>query len=346
MKQYLSVMIIFAIALIVLPSVSLFLPNKNEEITTETTTELRPKISPVAAVVTSYSTTQKEETEEDFFLVMDKDSGKVMKVAARDYIIGAVMAEMPSSFEEEALKAQAVAAHTYAVRQREKEKQKPTPSLCGAYFSNDSRYYQAYFTTEQAKDFYGEYFDESYEKVSAAVDKVKDEIILYENEPIVAAFHSLSGGVTESAEDIWGNGMPYLVPVDSSSDEEISSYKESYTFTPAEIKARLCTYCNARFDGKEAEWFTVTERTNSGAVLEIKTGDKALSGMEFRTALSLRSPNFTINFNGENFVIITKGYGHGVGMSQYGANSMAKDGATYREILSHYYPGTEIAETV
>ena len=339
-------MTVFTFMLIIIPIVSVIrnkeeIPEKADYSVSESRTP--QKINVVKATVTE---TSAEEKEEDFFLVMDKDSGEIMKVSARDYVIGAVMAEMPSSFEKEALKAQAVAAHTYAVRQREKEKLKPTASLCGAHFSNDPRYYQAFFTKEQAKDFYGDYFEISYEKISSAVDEVTDEIILYENEPIVAAFHSMSGGMTESSKDIWGNETPYLVPVESFSDEEIATYKEIYTFTPEEIKARMNAYCGAEFEGKEAEWFYVTERTDSGSVTEIQVGDKTLSGADFRTILSLRSQNFTINYNGEDFIIITKGYGHGVGMSQYGANAMAKDGATYREILSHYYPGTEISEVI
>ncbi len=339
-------MTIFTIALIIIPLFSV-IRNKEERPSETAVSIVEPKITQkINAVKTTVTETSEKETEEDFFLVMDKDSGEIMKVSARDYVIGAVMAEMPSSFEKEALKAQAVAAHTYAVRQREKEKIKPTESLCGAHFSNDPRYYQAYFTKEQAKKFYGDYFDISYEKISSAVDEVTNEIILYQNEPIVAAFHSMSGGMTESAEDIWGNKTPYLVPVESFSDEEIATYKESYTFTPEEIKARLNSYYGIEFSGKEADWFYVTKRTDSGSVTEIKAGDKTLSGSDFRTVLSLRSQNFTINYNGEDFIIITKGYGHGVGMSQYGANAMAKDGASYKEILSHYYPGTEISEVI
>ena len=347
MKQYLAIMLIFTVLLMITPLVSLV--RKDKEIPPETdvsVTENAVTTRVSAVFMKAYETTVKEEKEEDFFLVMDKDNGEIMKVSARDYVIGAVMAEMPSSFEKEALKAQAVAAHTYAVRQREKERLRPTESLCGAHFSNDTRYSQGFFTKEQAMDFYGEYFDESYEKVSSAVDDVIDEIILYENEPIVAAFHSMSGGVTESAEDIWGNETPYLIPVASYSDEEIGTFRESYTFAPKEIKARLNSYLGCEFDGKETEWFCITERTQSGSVTEIQAGNKTISGADFRTALSLRSQNFTVNFNGNDFVIITKGYGHGVGMSQYGANAMAKEGKTYREILMHYYPGTEISEVI
>lgn len=339
-------MTIFTIMLMIIPMISLV--GKDKEIHAETTVPTTRVIvfHKTDTAETTTTETTEEETEEDFFLVMDKDSGEIMKVSARDYVIGAVMAEMPSSFEKEALKAQAVAARTYAVRQREKEKIRPTESLCGAHFSNDPRYYQAYFTKEQAKDFYGDYYDISYEKISSAVDEVADEIILYENEPIVAAFHSMSGGMTESAEDIWGNKTPYLIPVSSFSDEEIATCKESYTFTPEEIKARINACCGAEFSEKEAKWFYVTKRTESGSVTEIQAGNKTLSGADFRAVLSLRSQNFTINYNGENFVIITKGYGHGVGMSQYGANAMAKNGASYREILRHYYPGTEISADI
>ncbi|MBR3920426.1 MAG: SpoIID/LytB domain-containing protein, partial [Oscillospiraceae bacterium] len=151
MKQYLPIMTVFTFMLIIIPLVSV-IRNKEEmpEKAVVSASESRV-LTKINAVKTTSAETTTEEKEEDFFLVMDKDSGEIMKVSSRDYVIGAVMAEMPSSFEKEALKAQAVAAHTYAVRQREKEKIRPTASLCGAHFSNDPRYYQAFFTKEQAK---------------------------------------------------------------------------------------------------------------------------------------------------------------------------------------------------
>lgn len=341
MKQYLSLMIIFAVMMTILPAVSLLFPKQESNLSPSVSeTESNP-VSRLSAIIPSEDTPA-DTTSEDVFLVLDIESGKVLEVPAEKYIIGAVCAEMPASFEPEALKAQAVAAHTYAVRQREKERINPTPSLNGAYFSNDSRYFQAYFTEEQARKFYGESYDENYGKISDAVKDVLDEIIVYNNEPIVAAFHSMSGGMTESAEVIWGNPIDYLVPVESRTDTEAAAFEEEYKFTPAEIKSRVSEAYGVKFGNNMKNWFSVTERSPSGTVTEMIAGDGTITGMQLREALSIRSANLTIEYDGESFIITTKGYGHGVGMSQYGANAMAQNGYTYADILAYYYPETEI----
>ena len=158
------------------------------------------------------------------FSVLDITTGTVETISVRDYLIGSVCAEMPATFEPEALKAQAVAAHTYAVRQQLLEQQNPTADLCGADFSNDSSRYQAYFTENQAKQYYGENFDRYYEKIAAAVDAVYPYLLEYQDEPIIAAFCSMSSGKTESAENVWGSAVAYLVAVDSAADETAPRY--------------------------------------------------------------------------------------------------------------------------
>ena len=266
-----------------------------------------------------------------------------MKIPARDNVIGAVCAEMPASFHEEALKAQAVAAHTYAIRQRERELKTPTPELDGAYFSNDPAFYQAYFSKEEAKEFYGDKYEENYKKISDAVDCVMDKVLIYNDEPIVAAFHSMSGGKTEDASVIWGSEVDYLVPVDSESDKGLPNFEEEKTFTCDEISARISAeYPQAAFGKDKSKWLRVVDRSSSGTVTSLIAGDKILTGMEFRTIFSLRSPNFTVQYENESYKITTKGYGHGVGLSQYGANAMAQDGKKYDEILLHYYKGVEL----
>lgn len=336
MKPYICTMLLFAAILILIPAIP-SLAGK-DEVLPAAAFSFETENTPEETVIKSETVPPKE----DVFLVLDTESGEVISVSARDYVIGAVCAEMPASFHEEALKAQAVAAHTYAVRQREKELLSPTKELNGAYFSNDPAHYQAYFTKEQAKSFYGDKYEEYYDKIAAAADEVLNEIIVYENEPIIAAFHSMSGGVTESADVVWGASVDYLVPVESHSDTKVYAFEEGYVFTPAEIKARVSTLYDIDFNGNKSQWFNVCDRSPSGTVTSMSAGDGYLTGAEFREALSLRSANFTVSFDGENFIIVTKGYGHGVGLSQYGADAMARDGKTYREILSHYYPGTQI----
>lgn len=280
---------------------------------------------------------------DSFYRVLDISTGEVLEVSAEEYIIGAVCAEMPASFEEEALKAQAVAAHTYAERQKMRELENPTEELCGAYFSNDTNKYQGYYTKEEAEKRYGENFEEYYGKISSAVEEVSEYIITYEDEPIISAFHSMSAGMTESAENTWGAPVEYLVPVESSSDTEAPRYRQEVRFSAEDLEKSLSEAFEGITLGKDfKKWITIGEVSESGTVLSADVGGKTVSGGDIRTALGLRSPCFEIKYEGDEAVFITKGYGHGVGMSQYGADAMAEEGCTWREILSHYYPGCSI----
>lgn len=276
---------------------------------------------------------------EDCFLVLSSASGEVMTLSEKDYVIGAVAAEMPALFETEAIKAQAVAAYTYAVRQRNISEVSPTEELCGAHFSDDSTKYQAFYTAGQMKERYGENFDEYYEKIANAVEEVKGEMLIYGGEPIVAAFHSMSSGITESSQNVWGGNLPYLTPVESGGDLLAPSYQCDYNYTADELKKALTDF---NFLGNHEEWLKVNSVSKSGTVLSVSVGDKTITGTELRSIMGLRSAVFSIKYENEIFTITTKGYGHGVGMSQYGANAMAQSGSNYKEILRHYYPGAEI----
>lgn len=348
MKNYLSVVAIFACLLLGIPSVVLLKSaaystpetpptSSSSSPTTEppTTTTNPTQTAPVSNISTA-----------DSYLVLDITTGKVADVNVRDYIIGAVCAEMPATFHDEALKAQAIASHTYAERQKIRELEKPTPELGGAYFSNDSSKYQAYFTQNQAKQFFGDNYDLYYNKISAVVDEVIDEILVYDETPIIAAFHSLSTGKTESAENAWGSSVDYLVPVDSSDDISAPKYLEEYTFTPQELSERLkSAYPEIKLEGAETEWIKINEKSESETVINLTVGGISLTGLDFRAVFSLRSAAFDVNYENSVFVITTKGYGHGVGMSQYGANSMANSGKSYNEILTHYYKSAELVKT-
>lgn len=278
-------------------------------------------------------------------LMLDASTGDVLSLSMRDYIIGAVTAEMPASFEEEALKAQAVAVHTYAVRRQEAERENPTPELCGADISNDSGRYQAYFTKSQAMEFYGSGFEAAYEKISAAADEVLPYILTYEDEPILAAFCSMSSGQTESAENVWGQEVPYLISADSEADKKAPNYLYEEEFTEKEMKDILQNaYPEGDFSGDCEKWVEIGEKSESGTVLEAMAGGVRTTGQEIREVLGLRSAAFEAEWEKGVCTITTRGYGHGVGMSQYGANAMAKAGSDWREILEHYYSGAEIAK--
>lgn len=277
------------------------------------------------------------------YRVLDVTTGAVTEVPLRDYLIGVVCAEMPATFETEALKAQAVAAHTYAERISRQNRETPDPALFGADFSNDSSVYQAYYTESQIRNAFGDCFTLYYNKVADAVDAVCDELLYYENEPIVAAFHAMSSGKTENAETVWGAPLAYLVSVDSASDANAPSYLDTATFTVEEIRATLMAAVpSLQLPEDKSEWFKVQTTSEAGTVLRVQCGDHVWSGQQIRELFSLRSACFSVACTENTFTFTTKGYGHAVGMSQYGANAMAAAGSSYAEILAHYYPNTTL----
>lgn len=339
MKDLIKIIGIFALMTILIPMPAFVYGRRDADM---------PEAQPEQTVASEQVTEALPEQESfladsDEFIMLCEATGETVTMTMEEYIIGSVLAEMPASFEEEAIKAQAVAVHTYAVRRINAGRDNPDPELKGAYISDNSAKYQAFFTPEQAKAFYGEDYEASLEKITSAVKCVENEILVFCGEPIVAAFHSSSPGKTESAEIIWGNPVDYLVPAESF---EAEAAEETVSFSSDELAARLEQYNESIFLGENRnEWLSIEEKSPSGTVTRVKAGDIMLSGTELRSVLSLRSARFDVEYDekGDMFVFTVRGSGHGVGMSQYGANEMAKRGSTYDEILYHYYKGTELA---
>lgn len=250
-----------------------------------------------------------------------------------EYVTGVVAAEMPASFNDEALKAQAVCARTYAIRYME-----DSDSISVPY-----GIYQAYCTVDEMKAKWGENFDKYYSKVSGAVKATEGEIMIYNDEPVLAVFHSMSGGKTETSENIWGGEMDYLKSVDSSFDETSPGFLSSAEFDADYIKSKL-TEAEPEITFGSGNILNITERTEAGYVKTVTAGNKVFTGKQIRELLGLRSANFTVEQANGKVIFTTKGFGHGAGMSQYGANHMAQNGSTYRDILNHYYSGIEIAK--
>ncbi|MCM1227721.1 MAG: stage II sporulation protein D [Clostridium sp.] len=338
MKSYIYAAAIFALFLVTVPAIPFIVSELGQSSAVE-------KAADKIAGDKTQASEEAAQAYSDGYIVLDITTGKTEEISAEDYIVGAVCAEMPATFEKEALKAQAVAAHTYAERQKAKALAAPDPELCGAYFSNDSSKFQAYFTENQAKQYYGESYDMYIKKIREAVDEVCGEVIVYNDEPIIAAFHSMSAGMTESAENVWGNNVEYLVPVESKTDASAPKFLEEKSFSEAEMKECLESAFEDIKLGKEpGEWFGEKKLSDSQTVLTMEVGGITVTGQQLRAALSLRSAAFEISCEDGEFTVTTKGYGHAVGMSQYGANSMAEEGKSYKEILEHYYPGTKIKE--
>ena len=279
------------------------------------------------------------------YRVLRTESGEIEEIPVREYLIGAVGAEMPASYEPDALRAQVIACRSYAERIRKMQEVSPDPALGGADFSDDSRVYQAFYTEDALRQFYGDAFPESYARLAEAVDAVGDLLLCSEGEPIIAAFHAISAGETESAEMLWGNAVPYLVSVPSEADRKAPQYEETVVL-PAETVRRtlLSLRPEAGLPDDPAMWFSGAETTPAGTVLRISCGGASWSGEQLRQALSLRSACFSVQYADGTFRFVSRGFGHGVGMSQFGADAMAKNGSSYAEILAHYYPGTTLCQ--
>ncbi len=264
------------------------------------------------------------------FRIYMTDSKKISEITAEDYVTGVVLAEMPAEYEPEALKAQAVVAYTYALYKSELRKDE-------AYDITDSHETdQAFLSKEQAEARFGEAYGKYLEKVSSAVKEVLGQALTYNGSPILAACHSVSGGRTESAESVWGGSYPYLCPVESAGDLLSPDYLSEATFSAEELRSAL-SGLGIAFDGDEAKWFGGVERTESGYVSSVDICGTSVGGSSLRRALGLRSTAFDCSYDDGKFVFTVRGYGHGVGMSQYGAQFMALQGSDYKEILNWYY---------
>ncbi len=265
--------------------------------------------------------------------VYRSETGKVEEMAVRDYLFSVVAAEMPALYETEALKAQTVAAYTYAMY-------KAASSDNDYDITDDSSIDQAFVTVEAAREKWGENADTYEEKIRSAVDSVLYEKITYDSKLILAAYHAISSGKTENAADIWGGNYSYLTSVESTGDKLSPNFLSTQNFTADELKEKLAEYVS--LDGGGDGWVGEIKRTESGSVITAVIGGKAIAGDKIRSALSLRSANFDIAFAEGSFTFTVRGYGHGIGMSQYGAHYMAMQGKTYKEILVHYYPGCSV----
>lgn len=267
--------------------------------------------------------------------------GELVELTMAEYLWGVVAAEMPASFEEEALKAQACAARTYTVvRQNSNSDKHPEADICG-----DSTCCQAYIARSAAEARWGLNAREYGGKIDQAVAETDGLGILYEGKPIQALFFSSAAGKTVDAVEVWGNSVAYLKSVDSPEGEEVPNYRTQVILGAEEVKSlTLNAYPGADLSGAPSGWFGQASRNEGGGVISISLGGVTLTGGQVRSLFSLRSATFTVTWDGTQFVFDVTGYGHGVGMSQYGANAMAKSGNTFRDILTWYYSGAEVGE--
>lgn len=288
---------------------------------------------------------QSKDTEEktDCFKILDEDTQEIITVDDRTFCYGAVAAEMIPSFEKEALKAQCVASYTHFCGLRKKQRENPDSSLKGADFSANLSNNQYYISNEKMKKEWGNLYKTSYENIKSAVDDVFGEVMVdNNNEFITVAYHAISGGTTETFSDIFGKNIEYLQAVASPGDLIAPGYMSKCSVSKQEFKNKISDKNNKTDFSKSADkWIKDIKRTNSGTVTNINIGGIDFTGSEIREIFGLRSANFEIVFSDDSFDFTVYGYGHGVGMSQYGAEYMAQQGADYKEILNWYYQGVK-----
>lgn len=274
-----------------------------------------PKKEPVKEVIPDNNT----------YLTIKRSNGSFEKYELEEYVIGVVGAEMPAAFHNEALKAQAIIARTYALKALETGKE-----------LTDNSSTQNFKTVEQLKKTWGSSFNTYYNKIKNAVNSTKGMYLTYNGEIIEAMYHSTSNGQTENAEYVWGNAFPYLVSVESPYDTRNSTFKSTKFISYNELSQKF------GFEINENTEINILSKTAGNRILNIKINDQEFTGVNIRNLLGLKSADFEIEKNDQGITFTTKGFGHGVGLSQYGANGMAKNGSNYKDILFHYYKGVKL----
>ena len=275
--------------------------------------------------------------------LLHMETGEIEESHLDEYLIGVVSAEMPAVYEIDALKAQATVARTYTIYQIKNNGAKheganicDSYACCQAWISKDERL---------AKWEEGER-ETNWQKIVQAVNETSGEIITYDGQPINAFFHSNSGGITESSVNIWGGvEYPYLKSVEISGEDGYSQYNSEVVFSKEELLNKIKEkYADIQIDWNSENAIQIQEYTDSGRVRTIKFGNISIAGTEARTILGLKSTNFVITCRDDKIIFTVKGYGHGVGMSQTGADSLAKQGKGYKEIIKHFYTGVEVTK--
>ena len=257
-------------------------------------------------------------------------SGNLQQMTLEDYLLGVVLAEMPASFEPEALKAQAVVVRTYTCKRMEGGKHDAAavcmdPGCCQGFRA------PADYLDEGGKQ-------TAVDKVRSAVKSTDGQVLHYDGSLIDATYFSCSGGSTEDAVAVWGQDVPYLRAVDSPGEEDAPRFTDSVSFTTSEFAGKL----GLSDQGDPASWFGAVRYTEGGGVDTMVIRGKTFTGPRLRSALGLRSTAFSVSVDGKTITVTTRGFGHRVGMSQYGAQAMARTGSSCAEILAHYYTGAEL----
>ncbi len=269
--------------------------------------------------------------------VMNANSKNITEMSLKDYLLGVVAAEVNPAYHEEAIKAQIVASHTLLLY----VKNRKSDDLGDADISDSSASHQGFLNADKQKEKWGDNYKSYKEKIEKCIDEVINLTLQYGGEYINSVFHAISNGKTENATDVWGGEYPYLKSVNSAGDKLSPAYESQVKVSQTEFKEKLE---DVDFTEDAEQWIDKTTYTDTGMVKEITICGKVYKGTEIRKLFSLKSSTFSCKYIDDKFVFTVNGYGHGVGMSQYGADHMARQGFTYEEILRHYYTGVELRQ--
>ncbi len=322
MKTYTLICFFLALAMILCP---LFATEK-----TTTSQETSEEVT-----VTETATDSPEQT--PTVKVMSASSNNITEMPLKEYLVGVVAAEINAAYHEEAIKAQTIASHTLLLYVKEHRSE----GLNGADISDSSATHQGYLSIDDQKKKWGDSFEKYHKKIEKCVEEVIDLTLQYNGEYINAAFHAISNGKTENCADVWGGKFPYLTSVSSIGDKLSPAYQSQVSVTEKEFKEKLKKH-NIKFSDNPKKWIEKITNTDTGMVKTIQICGVTLKGTDFRSLFSLKSSTFTYEYKDKEFIFTVNGYGHGVGMSQYGSDYMARQGFSYKEILKHYYQGAEI----
>ena len=292
--------------------------------------------SAVSATTTAETTAKPDNT----ISVFSHNDKSVTEVDITDYVCGCLAAEMPLSFHDEALKAQAVACYSFALWIKNNA-DNPKSELADVTDSPDT--HQAYLNESQLKEKWGNEFPQNYKKIKKIVSSVSGQYLAFDNEPIMAVYHSLSPGKTQSAENVWGNDIPYLRSTTAPGDKLSPEYQSSVTLDLNQIKQAVQKNKSYKFNLKANPIGEIKE-TDSGYVESAEIYSVVMNPKELRALFGLKSPFFSLKKTDNSVTFTVYGYGHGVGMSQYSADYMARQGSDYKEILNHFYKGATLSE--
>lgn len=269
----------------------------------------------------------------------DEAAGAVLEVPLRDYLIGAAACEMPVTWPDDAIRAQMVACHSYLLYQ-----QAHGGAAKGGSLTVNSAMCSGWTSAEVLQSRWGEDFDTRWARLEGLAAEVEDAVLLYGGAPAAACYHAISTGHTEASQNVWVEALPYLQGVDSSWDKASGEYEVTVQYSSQQVYDALVSVLGTTPDGDPSTWVGDTVWDAAGYVESITLGGQRFSGVQVRAALGLRSACFAIAWADGQFTVTTRGYGHGVGLSQYGAYAMASGGAGWRSILAYYFPGTELNE--